>query len=334
MRKEVLWAIAAGIIFGLVVAFGAWRINLGITKKGGSSETPRPSSSPISEFKITLVGPENEDVVTESTIKVSGITKALVWVTISAEDGDYIIQSDEKGVFEEEVELTTGVNQIKITAFDPQGNQSVEKVLVVYSSAFEKKAVPTDSPETGSTEAGIRERVAQKLEETINKPKAYIGVVTDITDSTIQIKTSSGEIRQISVLSDETTVVKTTPTNKIVKLTDVAIGDFIVAMGYKNGNQVLKAQRILITPAVTEPKINVVYGKVTGAEKSALTISTLKENKEIEVGVTGDTSTLKIAEGVVSKTKFAVISEEDLVIIVNTNENDKSITRTIFLLPS
>lgn len=245
MRKEVLWAIVAGITFGLVIAFGVVRINSSIKPKGEITESSPTPAPDMKEFKITLDKPENEDVVTSDSVSVSGITKPQITITISAEEKDYILTSDSKGFFEKEVDLTSGVNQIILTAFDPDligaGSQSKEKVLIIYSSAFEEKE-------------------GNRLEKAANKPKGYLGTVTDITDSTIQIRTLSSEIRQISV-SGEIAVVKTTPTSKIVKLTDIAIGDFIVAMGYRNGNAVLAAQRILITPPVTEPKITVAMGK-------------------------------------------------------------------------
>jgi len=294
MRKEIVWAIVAGILFGLVITFGVVRVNSTLKPKGESTTPSSTPESAIPEFKIALNKPENEDVIIQDSVAVSGITKPNALIAISGEEGDYILKSDEKGLFEEEVDLISGVNQIKITAFDPTGAQSIEKVLVVYSSAFEEKE-------------------GDRLEKAANKPKAYLGTVTDITDSTIQIRTTSSEIRQISVGND-TSVVKTDPTSKVVKLTDIAIGDFIVAMGYKNGNQVLSAQRILITPAVTEPKISVTMGK--GAD----------------ITPTKNTSVFLFKDGKVTKAKATSIEDESQVIYVTTEEAEKSSIRTIFLI--
>ncbi|HTK03419.1 MAG TPA: hypothetical protein VL401_01465 [Alphaproteobacteria bacterium] len=262
MRKELIWVAIIGISFGLVIAFGFWRINANLKPKGTSTQkTPQPKTV-NSEFKIALNKPDNNDVITASPMPISGITKPLSWIVISGEENDYIIQADEKGEFKQDVDLVSGINQIKITAFDAAGSQSVEKVLVVYSSAFE-----TD-------------------EKIVSKPKAYIGTVTDITDSTIQIKIG-GEIKQIST-SDKVTVIKTGTTNKTVKLTDIAIGDFIVAMGYINSSSVLNSQRILITDPITEPKIEAKMGTISDIDKKATLskalktkLKTIKDDEEI-----------------------------------------------------
>ena len=296
MRKEVIWAVVAGITFGLVIAFGVMRVNSTLKPKGESTQaSPTPQATP-GEFRITLDKPENEDVITSDSVTVSGLTKPESIVVISGEEADYITKSNSQGLFSDEVTLISGVNQIKITAFGEGNSQSTQKVLVVYSSAFEIKE-------------------GDRLEQAANKPKAYLGTVTDITGSTIQVRTMVSEIRQIST-SEDIDVVKTFPTSKAVKLTDIAIGDFIVAMGYKNGNQVLSAQRILITPAVTEPAITVAIE--TGAD----------------VTPTKTTVVLLFKDGQVTKSKASAIEDGAQVISVTKVVNDKPSIRTVFVLPS
>ena len=122
MRKEIVWVVTISIVLGLIVAFGFYRINYSVTKNVG---TPHPSSSPKPgnpELKITLDKPEDNDVITQNSVAVSGITKPLAWITISGEEDDYIIQADDSGVFAQDVDLIPGINQIKLTAFDSSGN--------------------------------------------------------------------------------------------------------------------------------------------------------------------------------------------------------------------
>ena len=327
MRKELLWAIIAGIFFGLIIAFGVYRANSSFTPKDRNTKnTPAPSATP--SFKIVLNTPENEDVVTEEKVAVSGLTAPLSWITLSGNDSDYIIQADEKGNFEEVVELTGGVNQIKITAFDKNGAESGTRVLVVYSSAFVKKDVVSNNPTTdSSSESAIRAKVEEKVKAAMSKPKAYLGVVTDITDSTIQIKALNGEIKQITAKAEEVTVIKTGKTNKEVKLTDIGIGDFIVAMGYKNGNQVLTAQRILITEPVTEPRSKATYGVVSAVSVKSVTIA---ENELTPDKLTGIFS---VSREKVAKTLFSNIEEGGFAVFVTLEESNKTTVRSIFVLP-
>jgi hypothetical protein len=329
MKKEIAYAIVGGIILGLIVGFGVYRINSTLSGKnrGAGIATPTPRSASLGEFKIVLDKPENDDVVTSDSIMVSGLTKPLTWITFSGETGDYIIQSDSTGVFSQDVELIPGVNQIKVTAFEASGKESATQVLVVYSSSFQIKTLPTSSPGVNASgTSDIRAKVAQDVANALNHPKAYIGSVTDKTDSTIQIKTKASEIKQISASVSGTTVVNSTgTTSKTVKTTDIAIGDFIVAMGYVDGNSVLTAQRILITNPIAEPGITVNQAKVKSTTKSALTVNVVSDGKEDLIQPNTKT---KI------NVKFSSISAGDTIIyVVTTNSKSAPSVRSIFQLP-
>ena len=332
MRKEVIWAAAIGIAFGLVIAFGAWRINSKIKPiQKIATSTPRPE--PTSEFKITLDKPENDDVITEDFVRAAGITKPLSWIVVSGEDGDHITKSQTNGTFEQDVSLIPGINQIKISAFDEVGNPSFEKVLVVFSSAFQTKTLSsTPSSEIATSDASIRQKVQQKVEAALNKPKAYIGVVTDIAESTIQIKTTKGEIKQISINSEDISVIKSSgTTSKSVKISDIAIGDFIAAMGYVNTSSVLMAQRILITSPITDPKITVNFGEVKENNKS-ITITSKIDSQEVEITPNKKTIINNFVGGEEEKIKQTDIKESSLVVFVDTGSVETPNIRSLFVV--
>ena len=142
MRKEIFFAILAGSLFGLIIAFGIWKANSSMKSNGSTSETlpSEESSSPTPQPQIglTLAKPEDADVVTESPITVSGATKPNAWVTISAENKDYLIKADINGGFQQLVDLIGGANEIVITSFDESGNSNTQNLIVVLSSEFAK----------------------------------------------------------------------------------------------------------------------------------------------------------------------------------------------------
>lgn len=333
MRRELVWVVIIGISFGLIIAFGVWRINSAMNKSKQESPGATPSSvNPVEEFKITLNTPENNNVVTTSSVTVSGLTKPLTWIVVSGETGDYILQSDEKGVFGQDVNLTPGVNRIRLTAFDSGGTQSIQKVLVVYSSAFQLNTVTPSTPNDAATgDAAIREKVAQKVAAAMNQPKAYLGVVTDITSSTIQTKTPESQIEQIAAGGTGITVVNTKGTNnKVVKLTDIAIGDFIVAMGYVNGSQVLAAQRILITDPLKDSGLSVSFAKVTDTSKNSLTIADVKSGEGSTLTPGKNTAIASFANGKTSTAKIAGVKIDDQVIYVTDASGTSPIIRSVF----
>ncbi len=341
MRKEVIWATVIGISFGLIIAFGVWRINSSFNSKDSNPDkTPAPQNN-SSELKITLDKPQNDDVVTNTPITVSGITRPVTWVTVSGEKGDYTLQSGPDGVFAQDVELTAGVNQIKITVFDTQGGQSVEEVLVVYSSGFVLKTVATPGASDASSDSAIRARVQEKVAQAMNKPKAYIGTVTDISDSTIQIKTTRslpaqvGEIKQVSTNTTDVSVINAKGTaNKAVKLTDVAIGDFIVAMGYVDSNTVLAAQRILISDPVTDSKVNASAGKASSITKKSISVVPLKGGNPSDLTPDKNTVVYRFDGQKTSKIKFADIAIDDTLIFVSSQGSTSQTVRSVFVVAS
>ena len=131
--------------------------------------------------------------------------------------------------------------------------------------------ITNTSTATDSSNA-IRQKVEQKLNEVKKNPKAYVGAVTDKTEDTIQIKNDFGEILLVSIDTSSVAFVKTINKIQNSKYDDLAIGDFIIAMGFKNGNGVLEGKRILIIPPNDPVARKVVMGRVVGNEKKIITM--------------------------------------------------------------
>ena len=313
MRKEVWFAIIGGIILGLIIGFGVYRINFAFKKGGPPQGSPTPS--PNNQSGLTIAKPNYDDVITSLPLKISGIASKDSWIVVSTNSNDYVVKTDEKGTFEEKVDLEGGVNQMIVSAVTQDNNISSQELRLVYSTQLETPK--PDSP-TASSEAGVREIVLKKVEDILNSPKAYLGTVTDIAEKTIQLKTDSGTIEQVSADNEDLTVIKQNPTAKEVKFTDIAIGDYIIAMGYRNGNHVLNAKRILITQPQPTPQIKIYYGKVKSISKKEIIVN---ENDKAAVAATTKLSNKKI-------------KAEDTVIVVGTTVKDIFTARTIFLVES
>lgn len=328
MRKELVWAGVIGISFGLIIAFGAWRIRSSVVSKSGPVPTATPQNG-VEKSKITIDKPKNFDVVIASPMTVSGITKPLTWVVISAEKIDYLTQSASDGSFSLDIELVAGINHIKATSINAQGNTSSQEILAVYSTSFRE-----DTPEvSGDAETDVDKAVALKVAQAQKPPKAYIGTITDIMDSTIQIKSVDSQIQQIATNKFDITVVNTKGGgSKTVKLTDIAIGDFVVAMGYIDGNDVLDAQRILITTASSDSEINISMQKVDSVAKKSLTLTPAAGGEILTITPDKDTQIKSFSDGKTKNIKITDISESDLMIMVSDTTGTPSISRSLFYL--
>lgn len=278
MKKEVILAIVAGVVAGLLLAFGVWRLTLTLKKDESPNSTTRIESSPTSktDFSVVISKPSDMSVVTDELISISGLTKHDSIVVISTDEKDYQVKTQNDGSFESEVKFLGGLNVINITSFDKQGTSTQTKLNIAYSSKFEKYLNKSSEPETGeSTDSAnsIREKVQQKLDATLNSPVFYMGSITDITDSTVQLKSEDNGIQQIS-LSDETSYVSDE---------DLAIGDFIVAMGFVNGNKVLDTKRILALDPEEENKISAFWVTLTDITGKKVSYKNPSSEEEYEI---------------------------------------------------
>lgn len=177
----------------------------------------------------------------------------------------------------------------------------------------------------------IREAVQEKIEEAQNKPKAYMGIITDIVENTVQIKNLEGEIKQIAI-SDETVFVKINKVKQTLKFSDIAIGDFLVNMGYIDSNSVLDAKRVLVTSEPAKPERASVFGIVTSIGKNEITVK--KINSEDQLSISPDVGAVVTSEsekGIV-KNRFSEISEGSTILAVGSKSEDTLSARSIHVI--
>lgn len=190
-------------------------------------------------------------------------------------------------------------------------------LLGIYS---ESVFAQSPTPDIGDT---IREKVQEKVIEVQQKPRAYVGTVTDLATDAIQLKKfvasvangDTAEIQQISTTTN-TDFVNVGKTTKTIEFSDIAIGDFLVAMGYPNANQVLSAKRILLIEPIT-PSLR----KSFIMDISDISKAQIKGNDR-----KGNEYTLQV----IKSTKISTIidGEEETITINNLNQFDKIICST------
>jgi len=347
MRKEILYAIIAGALFGLVIAFGIWKADSSIKPKSAEdTQTPHEElNTPSTETGegITLVKPEENQVVTSEELTLSGITSSQNYIVISTEDEDYFLRADKKGAFEQDIKLISGINKITITSIDTHGKMFKKELPIVYSTKFNKASDNKDETSKDENEAtpssdSVRQIVQEKIDNAKNTPVFYAGTVTDISEETIQIKQylfnqdsgKSGEIEQIAIKSD-TDYVNIGKTTKSIKFSDIAIGDFIIAMGYKNKNDVLETTRLLVIASPTFPEINIFMASLESATSKKIKVNTIPDNKKSELEISKDSIIIK-ENGNEKEIDIDELEKSDKLIIVEINNDKEKTVRSIFVI--
>ena len=150
----------------------------------------------------------------------------------------------------------------------------MQKLLIIVLSLtlawiFSIKAINAQDSSTGEGE--ILNKIKQKVESVRKNPKASIGTITDKTKDSIQIKNLEGKIDSVTIT--EQTSFKRTNNDSEIKFTDVAIGDYVAALGQSNTNNVLDAKKLLIVPPLSEPNRKTIFGSIVIINKKELVIS-------------------------------------------------------------
>lgn len=145
MRKEALIAVVAGLGIGVIIAFAIWKTNKPSSVPEQESQileinqdvvVDSNKDTPQQQGGISILSPQNQLVVKNSPVNITGISTPNSILVISAEDEDYIIETSESGAFEQEVELIPGLNQIKFFSFQSGQKIGESELILAFSSNF------------------------------------------------------------------------------------------------------------------------------------------------------------------------------------------------------
>ena len=204
--------------------------------------------------------------------------------------------------------------------------------LLIITTALLIPAFKTSAQDTATEESqAVREKVKQKVELARKNAKAYLGTITDKTPSTLQIKTESGEIQQISI-DESTSYVKLGKVVSKVSAKDLAIGDYIIAMGFQETAGVLTAKRILLTTAPQLVEKQILTGKVTSFKKTELTLNNKADGNELNITAGKNLLVTSVADGKTVKSSFSQINQGDEIIVVAITEDNGYLARRIQII--
>jgi hypothetical protein len=199
-------------------------------------------------------------------------------------------------------------------------------ILLLSSANVIAQGTPSDEVDP------LRERVKAKLEEAMNNPKAYLGLITDKTETSLQIKSMQGEIMQIAIEKETISYAKTNGASEVIGYEDVAIGDYIIALGFVSPNDVLEARRIIQIPNEPIPvKRIAAMGVVEKNDKDRFIFYHTNNQKSYEVEPLKNA--LLTSHDNVKVPNVLSIKEGQKVIIMGILSEDIITARRIHLLP-
>jgi len=185
---------------------------------------------------------------------------------------------------------------------------------------------PTPEPTAGEEiSQEIKEKVQERIEaitETKLRKVAYFGNISNISGSVITVNTKKGEK---AVNTDEETKF-IGKSNQEIKLADLKIGNFVIAMGNLDPSGSFLGKRILVLAKQPEiaPARLAVHGKVVdiSQEEKIISLKHLKQDLAYEIEINDKTTITKKMGEKITKVKFEDIEIGDRIVAIGTKEKE------------
>lgn len=217
--------------------------------------------------------------------------------------------------------------------FSPRGwtNLILSLLLpfILINSSFAQESSPS-----AILEEQVKEKIQERLEQVANqdlekikgviekkmgKIYAYSGLIKEVKDAALKIETSFGS-KEVKVAS-QAAILKVSPgkAKSEVKLEDLEVDDFVIAIGPMDSNQVITGKRLIITDtAPASQKRKLLFGKVTEIDGQKITFKNSQQQS-----ITVDSKT-KLKINGLEKPVVEDIQIGDLIrVIVTLDKSDK-----------
>jgi len=189
------------------------------------------------------------------------------------------------------------------------------------SSANAQTPTNTTGDEIQKLREVIQQKVKEKLQEigqneiVINPKKAYLGTITEISDTTLKIDAKT-KIYEFTISEDATFI--NLKQNKIKK-TDLKVGQDVLVLSLSKDTIVFAKRIIVVDPTKLQNNKNVTLGKIADISTTTsilVLIPTNNKNRELQIKV--DTKTEIITKD--NKTvKFTDLKKGQKIVCIYTN---------------
>lgn len=306
MRKEQLIAIVLGSLLGVTAAFALWKLprQNSVNKNEAAGQIQQnQSGSALSSTSFSIVSPAQNAVARQDSAEIKGFANSGSTI-VSIADGTTMAKADSSGQFVIAASLLPGINKVKLWSFENGIEPKLLELTLIHST---------------------------QVEESLSEGAfAVIGAITDIASDTLQVRTEGGEIEQLSI-SDDTTYGSVTGTAKEIEFTDLAIGDFVAALGVKDGN-VMEIKRVLVSTQKESDDPGIIAGNIKTLSSKEFIVQKFGAGDEVSIDAKGGTKTYSSKEEEIVSTKLLNANEGDPIVVIGEHKDDELVASTIILL--
>lgn len=180
--------------------------------------------------------------------------------------------------------------------------------LTLISPAYAVSPTPTPSTEPASIDQ-VTENLKKRLQDTQEtkeatptaSARAYIGTVKDVIKDTLIMQDKDGK-KDVKLV--EGTTILRSPGNTVIQADNIRIDDYIIAIGYPDGDDILTGRRLIVSVDPIKPPAKVSgLGTIAKIGKNSLT---LKLSDKDQLLATTTKTIIKSAFGTIEFSELAV----------------------------
>lgn len=199
-----------------------------------------------------------------------------------------------------------------------------------FSSLVSSASAQTPTDTTGDEIQKLREVIQQKVKEklqeigqdeiVINPKKAYLGTITEISDTTLKIDAKT-KIYEFTISEDATFV--NIKQNKIKK-TDLKVGQDVLVLTLSKDTIVFAKRIIVVEPTKLQNNKNVTLGKIADISTTTsilVLIPTNNKNRELQIKIDPKTKIITKDDKTV---KFADLKKGQKIVCIYTNSQNST----------
>lgn len=363
MKKEVIIAVIAGLVLGLVITMGIYTANRSLNAQRAKKlqqNSPGPSPTPVANAKsVSITSWQNFDLTDSADANIAGIAWPGAVVALLTDTGSQMLQADSEGIFSFNIRLIKGFNELSLIASSETTPAVVQNLVLTYSTnkielpatGFIRPAFAAEddaSAGAGTVTDKIKERLQDTVEDglttiketiteksTAPRKKAYIGQVGAMDQNSL---TLTYKDQEFTVTTDnDTAYVKGAST--ALNRQDLNPDDFVISMGFFfPQTEEFRALRVSLI-AAPQPPANrqLVTGKITevDGQKISLNNKTLPLTKNTDLIVVGLTEP-ETADLALGDNLFAIVTLDingdidsvDNVLVIPGKNNPAGLTPT------
>ena len=159
MKKEILFAVGIGLVVGLIITFGMYRARQAMTNSSTINDqltrdltSPSASTNTNGKDAFLVSEPQDESLVIDPNIRVSGQAFPNAAIVILTQDGETVGSADTKGNFSLPLTLQPGGNILTIRALsDTREPLQVMRTVVFSTADLTQNASPSATPKPTTT---------------------------------------------------------------------------------------------------------------------------------------------------------------------------------------